>query len=101
MKPIFKYPELILIPEASTLILILLLKYSITKWKKVAVNAADTVGKGNPTIYITYYYISIDSPHICKDGANYINFLLNLFSQATHMNPVYTDSKLLCNMTLL
>ena len=52
MKPIFKYPELFLIPEVSTLILILLLKNSYKKWKKVAVNAADPMGKGNPTLIV-------------------------------------------------
>ena len=52
MKPIFKYPELFSIPETSTLTLILLYKNSFQKWKKVAVNAADPMGKGNPTLIV-------------------------------------------------
>ena len=50
MKPIFKYPELFSIPEASTLILNWLQKNSYKNWKKIAVNAADAMGKGNLTL---------------------------------------------------
>ena len=49
MKPIFKYPELFSIPEVPTVILDWLQKNYFKTWKKIAVNAADTMGRGNPT----------------------------------------------------